>query len=61
DSMKKWHDEIDYFDFEKNSCQKGEVCGHYTQMIWSTNYQVGCGATVCPGYGVIVACNYYPG
>ncbi|ELU00978.1 hypothetical protein CAPTEDRAFT_228205 [Capitella teleta] len=61
DSMKKWHDEIDYFDFEKNSCEKGEVCGHYTQMIWSTNYQVGCGATVCLGYGVIVACNFYPG
>jgi hypothetical protein len=30
--MKKWHDEIDYFDFEKNSCEKGEVCGHYTQV-----------------------------
>ena len=27
-----WHDEDQYFSFDTNSCQSGEVCGHYTQV-----------------------------
>lgn len=28
----RWYDEIQYYDYQLNSCQQGEVCGHYTQV-----------------------------
>jgi cell division septation protein DedD len=44
-------------------CQAGEVCGHYTQIVWAATTKVGCGLTFCPGsaYGYYWRCAYGPG
>ena len=30
--VKRWYDEVQHYDYEKNQCKKGAVCGHYTQV-----------------------------
>lgn len=34
--------------------------GHYTQIIWSTTTQIGCGIAICPNGAMICVCNYSP-
>ncbi len=41
-----WADEKQYYTYGKigdsSTCVAGEMCGHYTQMIWKDTSQVGC-------------------
>ena len=42
-------------------CSLGEVCGHYTQMIWYNSYLVGCAQinqSPCGESGTTIICNY---
>lgn len=39
--------EEQYYDHATNSCASGEVCGHYTQIVWSTTLAVGCAQASC--------------
>ncbi len=51
-----WVAEEQYYDHATNSCATGQVCGHYTQIVWSTTTGVGCAHVSCttnspfPGY-----------
>ncbi|KAK7505754.1 hypothetical protein BaRGS_00003025 [Batillaria attramentaria] len=61
-----WYDEVKYYDYSTMGCS--HVCGHYTQVVWSATYAVGCGVKYCPvlrnvdfGHGYHVVCNYGPG
>jgi hypothetical protein len=64
-----WENEAQFYDYETNSCQSGEQCGHYTQIVWRESVEVGCGWTQCPqveglnGWSDvwILVCNYAPG
>ncbi|XP_033630624.1 cysteine-rich venom protein Mr30-like isoform X2 [Asterias rubens] len=40
-----WHDEIKDYNYENNYC--GNVCGHYTQVVWAETDKVGCGIAFC--------------
>lgn len=42
-----WLDEEQYYDYGSNTCESGEVCGHYTQAVWAETTQVGCGVSTC--------------
>jgi pathogenesis-related protein 1 len=42
-----WVNEEQYYDHATNTCASGEVCGHYTQIVWSTTTGVGCAQTNC--------------
>ncbi|XP_062374607.1 GLIPR1-like protein 1 [Sardina pilchardus] len=69
-AMKLWVDgESIYYDYAHNSCKPGEMCGHYTQVVWANSSKVGCAVHLCPN-GVegfkkgpptaYFVCNYSP-
>ncbi|XP_073473445.1 uncharacterized protein [Aquarana catesbeiana] len=62
-----WHNERDFYNFTANTCQEGQMCGHYTQMVWATTERVGCGEKFCEkvegfedGNMYLLVCNYEP-
>ena len=64
---KGWIDEKQFWNNNSNACATGKVCGHYTQMVWKTTNEIGCGIIrnskklgdeFQSSYFV---CTYYPG
>ncbi len=53
-----WGNEIKYYNYASNSCHG--VCGHYTQVVWKTTTEVGCGMAVCNNKSLIWVCQYTP-
>lgn len=56
-----WASEAAQYDYASNTCSG--VCGHYTQIVWRSTAEVGCGFAVCPNlqFGASLVCNYAPG
>lgn len=52
-------EQADYND-ASNTCRPGAQCGHYTQMVWRSTTEVGCGMTVCGNQAQLWICNYNP-
>jgi len=56
-----WGSEKRDYNYAKNSCAPGKVCGHYTQMVWKASTKVGCAMTVCEDSREQVwVCQYQP-
>jgi pathogenesis-related protein 1 len=55
-----WASEKADYSYASNTCRSGAQCGHYTQMVWRTTAEVGCGMSICPDKGQIWVCNYNP-
>lgn len=66
DAMGFWGGEEPNYDVATNSCNAGTVCGHFTQVVWSTTTRLGCGKAIVPDTpqpGATSAhwvCNYDP-
>ncbi|KAK8938240.1 hypothetical protein KSP40_PGU015873 [Platanthera guangdongensis] len=60
DAVSQWALERDFYNPADNSCAAGEMCGHFTQIIWNSTVRIGCGRSECYGGGVIMTCNYDP-
>ena len=43
-----------------DTCAWRRQCAHYTQIVWTTTEEVGCGMSVCPTLGQVWVCNYRP-
>jgi len=56
----KWGAESADYSAESDTCAPNRHCGHYTQIVWATTAQVGCGMAVCPTLGQVWVCNYRP-
>lgn len=54
-----WTGESASYDAATHTCASGQVCGHYTQVVWSSTTKLGCGMASCGAQQVWV-CNYDP-
>ncbi|PNX73887.1 pathogenesis-related protein pr-1-like [Trifolium pratense] len=60
-AVSAWVDEKQYYNYGQNSCVDGEMCGHYTQIVWGSTTKVGCASVVCSdNKGTFMTCNYDP-
>ena len=63
-----WAAEVSAYNYATNTCAAGQVCGHYTQLVWANTLRVGCGVTQCPSLAGLpgfsnaqfVVCDYNP-
>nr|XP_022295809.1 pathogenesis-related protein PRB1-3-like [Crassostrea virginica] len=57
-----WEKEKWDYDYDTDTCKEGKVCGHYTQVVWASSVEVGCGASnQCGGtYKTHIVCQYSP-
>ena len=42
-----WAAEADHYDYATNTCAPGQVCGHYTQIVWRDTTALGCAMRTC--------------
>ena len=55
-----WASEVEYYDYATNSCAPGQMCGHYTQIVWADTERLGCGMAICADGSEEWVCNYDP-
>jgi pathogenesis-related protein 1 len=55
-----WGSEKADYNYTANVCAAGKVCGHYTQIVWKSTTEIGCGKAVCQDNSQIWVCNYKP-
>ena len=68
DAVNSWGNEEQYYNYNDNKCEPGQVCGHYTQMVWANSDSLGCHVQDCPSIsglpwpngGTLVVCQYSP-
>jgi len=54
-----WMDEEQFYTCSSKTCLSGEICGHFTQMIWQNSHTIGCGVAKCSGFYRMI-CRYFP-
>ncbi len=55
-----WGAENKDYNYQSNTCKKGQICGHYTQVVWRDTTQIGCGKAVCSDNSQVWVCQYSP-
>ncbi|ESQ36767.1 hypothetical protein EUTSA_v10008629mg [Eutrema salsugineum] len=60
DIVKVWADENKFYDVKANTCESGQMCGHYTQIVWRDSTKVGCARVDCSNGGIYAICVYNP-
>ncbi|TYH59474.1 hypothetical protein ES332_D08G224000v1 [Gossypium tomentosum] len=54
DALEMWIEEKVYYDHCSNSCAAGEICGHYTQVVWRDSIHIGCAKVRCDYGGTFI-------
>ena len=60
EAVESWVRENQYYNADTNECVPGEMCGHYTQVVWRDSHRVGCARQRCFNGGVLIFCEYDP-
>ncbi|XP_005372245.1 cysteine-rich secretory protein 1-like [Microtus ochrogaster] len=60
--IKSWHAESKNFKFGSGPTTPGAAVGHYTQLVWNSSHQLGCGVAECPNNPLkyFYVCHYCP-
>ena len=58
--VQAWAKEVNYYNYSRNSCQRGQQCGHFTQVVWKDSRKVGCALAICPDKSQVWVCSYDP-
>ena len=45
--VEAWGSEVKDYNYSRNTCAQGKMCGHYTQVVWKSTRSVGCAFAVC--------------
>nr|XP_056701369.1 peptidase inhibitor 16 [Euleptes europaea] len=66
-AVENWYNEYQHYNMTTLTCAEGEMCGHYTQVVWASSERVGCGTEFCKTLENLndtdmhlVVCNYEP-
>ncbi|XP_049980067.1 cysteine-rich secretory protein 1-like isoform X3 [Alexandromys fortis] len=61
-AIQSWYDESKDFKFGSGPTTPGAAIGHYTQLVWNSSHQLGCGVTECPNNPLkyLYVCHYCP-
>nr|XP_048307211.1 peptidase inhibitor 16 isoform X2 [Myodes glareolus] len=66
-AVENWFEEREHYNLSTAACDPGQMCGHYTQVVWSKTERIGCGSHFCESLqGVeeanihLLVCNYEP-
>ncbi|XP_017378064.1 peptidase inhibitor 16 isoform X2 [Cebus imitator] len=66
-AMEEWYHEREHYNLSAATCSPGQMCGHYTQVVWAKTERIGCGSHFCEKLqGVeetniqLLVCNYEP-
>lgn len=46
-AVASWASEAGDYDLASNTCRAGQVCGHYTQLVWRNSVALGCAIERC--------------
>ena len=62
-AVSAWADEVAHYHAADNTCDAGETCGHYTQIVWRASVKLGCAVYACAGlrFPSTIVCDYGPG
>ncbi|KAL6185421.1 hypothetical protein ACLB2K_041555 [Fragaria x ananassa] len=60
DAVNTWAAAEKCYTYATNTCEAGQMCGHYTQIVWKSTRRVGCARVVCDDGDVFMTCNYDP-
>ncbi|KAG6935385.1 peptidase inhibitor 16, partial [Chelydra serpentina] len=42
-ALEQWYNEHEHYNLTTSKCTVGQMCGHYTQVVWANSERVGCG------------------
>ena len=57
-ASQSWYDEVQYYDFDNPGFS--QKTGHFTQLVWKSSAQIGCGSACNSLNHCYITCNYYP-
>lgn len=60
EAVQSWVRENQFYNPETNQCDPGQMCGHYTQVVWKGSSRVGCSKVKCLTGGILYICEYDP-
>ncbi|WOG88643.1 hypothetical protein DCAR_0207878 [Daucus carota subsp. sativus] len=60
DAVEQWMHEEKFYDPDANDCKDGQMCGHYTQIVWRDSCRLGCALQRCKNNDTFVVCSYDP-